>query len=395
VSLRVAAARINFVSTMNTASPLRRRKYGLALVALLLGALACSAPRSGESVAGGPSVDEETMASLLAEGRELASRALRVTAAGITKDLPPSLVRSALRVSEGPDGLELVLGRRRTMRGLRSLFPAQTAPVDASFVVRDGGAAVVPGRPGTKCCGSTAPEVVLEALRDGVHTVRLPLVRTRPGFTTADARALGIEAEVGRPDEFGPTTWHVCCEDRVSNIHRIADIVRGHVVMPGETLSVNALVGPRTVEKGFVPAGVIYDGVFTTDVGGGVSQFATTLFNAAFFAGLDFEEYQSHSIYIDRYPYGREATISYPSPDLAIRNTTPYGVLIWPTYTETSLTVHLYSTPYVDVRAGEVEIRDEGNCARVLTPRIRTYRDGRVVEDFVGALYRAAEGASC
>ena len=51
-------------------------------------------------------------------------------------------------------------------------------------------------------------------------------------------------------------------------------------------------------------------------VGGGISQFATTLFNAAFFAGLDIPEYQSHSIYITRYPYGREATLSYPAPDL-------------------------------------------------------------------------------
>src|SRR5690606_41819913 len=59
-------------------------------------------------------------------------------------------------------------------------------------------------------------------------------------------------------------------------------------------------------------------------VGGGVSQFATTLFNAAFFAGFDFLDYQSHSIYFSRYPYGREATISWPAPDLKIQNTTDY-----------------------------------------------------------------------
>ena len=80
----------------------------------------------------------------------------------------------------------------------------------------------------------------------------------------------------------------------------------------------------------------IENGVLVDTVGGGISQFATTTFNAAFFGGLDLVEYQSHSIYISRYPYGREATLSFPKPDLVIGNNTPYGVLIWPTYTGTS-----------------------------------------------------------
>ena len=50
----------------------------------------------------------------------------------------------------------------------------------------------------------------------------------------------------------------------------------------------------------------------STEIGGGVSQFATTMFNAAFFAGLDIDEYQAHSEYFDRYPCGREATMGYP-----------------------------------------------------------------------------------
>ena len=51
-----------------------------------------------------------------------------------------------------------------------------------------------------------------------------------------------------------------------------------------------------------------------------MSQFATTIFNAAFFAGLDFVEYQSHSLQFSRYPAGREATISWPEPDLVFEN---------------------------------------------------------------------------
>src|SRR5690606_17376740 len=210
-----------------------------------------------------------------------------------------------------------------------------------------------------------------------------------PTFTAAEAAKLGIVEEVGRPDEFGPTTMHACCESRVQNIHRIADPIRGVVIKPGETVSVNDHVGRRTRAKGFTDGGAIVGGRFTTGVGGGISQFATTFFNAALFAGLDFGEYQSHSIYISRYPRGREATLSFPHPDLQIKNTTPYGVLIWPTYTDTSITVHLYSTKHFSsVTVGEPTPSAAGNCTRWTTPRHRVYLDGRTKDDTVFARYR-------
>jgi vancomycin resistance protein YoaR len=174
--------------------------------------------------------------------------------------------------------------------------------------------------------------------------------------------------------------------------------VRGVVVQPGGRFSVNEFVGRRTTENGFVTGGVIENGSFAESVGGGISQFATTLFNASFFGGLDFVEYQSHSIYISRYPYGREATLSFPKPDLIIENTTPHGVLIWPTYTGTSITVTLYSTDFAN---GEQTGQSEApvgvaGCKRVTTTRTRTYVDGREpVVDSVRATYRPAEGVQC
>ncbi|MGZ4727848.1 MAG: VanW family protein, partial [Acidimicrobiales bacterium] len=185
-------------------------------------------------------------------------------------------------------------------------------------------------------------------------------------------------------------------QERVVNIHRIADIVRGMVIPPGETWSLNGSVGQRTTAKGFVDAPVIYNGEHDSDIGGGVSQFATTTFNAAFFGGLDFEEYQSHSLYISRYPYGREATVSWKQPDLKIKNITPYGILIWPTYTGTSLTVTLYSSPWVTgEQTGQTE-RPQGPCTKVITQRTRTWaRDGHQEVDTVFATYRPSEGVNC
>ncbi len=192
------------------------------------------------------------------------------------------------------------------------------------------------------------------------------------------------------------TTSHKPNEPRVTNIHRIADLVRGRVIGPGQTFSVNNVVGRRTVDKGFVVDKVIEDGKFEEEVGGGISQFATTAFNAAFFAGLEFEEYQSHSIYITRYPYGREATLSYPRPDLKIRNPSPHGVLVWPTYTGTSITVTLYSTKWVEASQTGQATEPKPPCTRVRTQRTRRFlADGATKVDHVVALYRPGEGVNC
>ncbi len=260
------------------------------------------------------------------------------------------------------------------------------APGDITIV--DGAPVAEPGEPGTKCCTAEAPDQIFEAIETGAGAVRLELETVDRGDDYL--AELGIVELVG---EF--TTNHDCCQSRVTNIQRLGEIIRGQIVMPGDQFSVNEFVGPRTTEKGFVGGGVIYQGVFKSDIGGGISQFITTFFNAVFFAGLDYDTYQSHSIYISRYPRGREATISYPAPDFAIVNTSEYPVLIWSTWTDTSITVELYSTKHIEVtQTGQVD-EAAGACTRVTTFRERVYPDGEVVEDSVFALYQPSEGIGC
>jgi vancomycin resistance protein YoaR len=326
----------------------------------------------------------------------LAQRSLTVTIGGETKPLPAASIASWLRAVPQGDGLTIGIDDTAAVAGITALFgTAAKPPVDASFSVENGKPVIHPSQDGAGCCETGAPEKVLAALQANTPTLTLSVVTQPPALTTAAAQQLGIVEEVGQPDMFGPTTHHVCCQSRVTNIHLIADIVRGHVIMPGDTFSVNGFVGQRTAARGFVDAPVIYDATDSHDIGGGVSQFATTMFNASFFAGLDLVSYQSHSLYISRYPRGREATISWPAPDLKIKNSTPYGVLIWPTYDDTTLTVHLYSTHYVDVAAGGTSDAKAGVCTRVTTPRTRTYVDGRVDNDSVSALYQPADGVHC
>jgi len=217
-------------------------------------------------------------------------------------------------------------------------------PRDASFDVSSGRPVVVPARSGRTVVKKDLAEAVRPVLaRTTRRTAALPLRTQEPELTTAKARGLGVEEVIGRF-----TTEHPCCAPRVTNIHTIADLVDGEVVLPGQTYSLNGDVGARDTARGFVAAPQILDGQFVPAVGGGVSQFATTLYNAAFFAGMQDVEHQPHSYYITRYPEGREATVSTPAPDLKWRNDSPDGVLVTTSYSDTSITVTLWGTKRYD-----------------------------------------------
>jgi len=336
----------------------------------------------------------DAAAERLAERAEAVSSApLDVQAGDVSASVPIDTLRKWLRAVPTRDGLALAVDPESSTEDLADLLPeAGTDPIDARFEIRGGVPIVIRGRTGTACCAETAAPLVLEAIVNRrSDPVALPLKSIDPELTSEKARGLGIEQPVG---EF--TTNYRAGEARVGNIHRIADLLRGVVVQPGKTFSVNEFVGRRTRENGFVPAGVIYEGEFTEDVGGGISQFATTMFNALFFSGLEFEEYQSHSIYISRYPYGREATLSYPKPDLVFRNDSPYGVLVWTGYTDDSITVTLWSTEHLEAVQSGQRAQPVGPCTRVTTERtITNLENGEREVDRVFALYRPGEGVNC
>jgi VanW like protein len=82
------------------------------------------------------------------------------------------------------------------------------------------------------------------------------------------------------------TTYFESGQPRVINIRRAARLLDRQVILPGQVFSMNAALGRRTRARGFVPAPMISGGVLVDSVGGGISQVATSLYNAAFFAGL-------------------------------------------------------------------------------------------------------------
>lgn len=222
-------------------------------------------------------------------------------------------------------------------------------------------------------------EALVDAALAGEATVA---VQGRP-VTSTDEHDLGVVAPVSTW-----TTFYEPGQGRVTNIHRIAEIVDGTLVPPGGNYELNHAVGERTTAGGFVPAGAILEGEFITDVGGGVSQFATTFFNAMWFSGIDIITHTPHSFWFDRYPAAREATIDYPGVDLELNNNTPYWILIDTAVTDDSVTVTFWSTPHFEVSTTMGERQPTADGFRMQVSRRSVAPDGAVDDDQFTVDYR-------
>lgn len=235
----------------------------------------------------------------------------------------------ALAVELDPGGLRAALLPRLR----RFERPAR----DAGFAVEGTRVRLVPALPGRTLDARRIAASLVTNLDSVVHRARFR--SSQPALTTAAARKLRITELVS---EF--TTSYSCCQPRVTNIKRAAALLDGTIIRPGEEFSLNEALGERTEEKGFVSAPQIYDGRLEDAVGGGISQVATTLYNAAFFAGVDLVAHRAHQFYISRYPMGREATVSWGGPELIFRNDWPAAILMKLDAGDTGITVRFYST---------------------------------------------------
>jgi vancomycin resistance protein YoaR len=272
--------------------------------------------------------------------------------------------------------------RREPLRDyVAALGPSlETEPVDAELLidVETDEIAIVPSVPAKEPDPTQLGPAIWGAIESGSRSGILPYREGREAeFSTAEAEALGIRGLIG---EF--TTFHACCQNRVVNIQLIADAVDGTIVLPGEEFNLNEIVGKRTSEKGYLCAGAIVAGelveVGEVCIGGGSSQFTTTMYNAAFFAGLEDVYHTPHSIWFSRYPEGREATLGWQDPNLIFRNNTEHAIVVRTSHTATSITAKIYGdNGGLIVEAG---LSDRYNYTGIRGPIIRRNPDLNVTD---------------
>jgi vancomycin resistance protein YoaR len=310
-----------------------------------------------------------------------------------TATLPVAALASL--VTTNPDGGRLMV--ELDPGGLRAaLLPRlgrfERAAADARFVTDGGSVRLVRASPGKKLDVGRIGASLVGNLAARAHRARFTV--SEPTLTTEAAQKLRITELVS---EF--TTYYPCCAPRVTNIKRAAELLDGTIILPGKEFSLNEALGKRTEKKGFVSAPQIFNGKFEDAVGGGISQVATTLFNAAFFSGIKLVEHQAHQFYISRYPMGREATVSWGGPELIFKNDWPAAILMKIEATDSGITVRFFSTrlgrrvttttgePYLLTTPGTVEVSNPALPAGTRKV-VQEAGDGGFTIDFTRKVFR-------
>ena len=152
----------------------------------------------------------------------------------------------------------------------------------------------------------------------------IPLKITVPEKTIKD---LGEEAF---PDQLATfsTIYDASNYNRSTNIELAAKKINGTVVMPGENFSFNTVVGKRTIEAGYKEGTAYIGGKVVPDVGGGVCQVSSTLYNTALLANLEIVERSNHMFLTGYVAASRDATVYYGSLDFIFKNTRSYPIKI-------------------------------------------------------------------
>lgn len=238
---------------------------------------------------------------------------------------------------------------------------------DASFAADgEGDVSVVPSVPGVELDREgTANALLAAATSRQRRLAQVSVRRGQPSLTTERARSLGITRVLATY-----TTAYAGTADRIHNLQLGVSLLDGALVAPGATFSFNERVGERTEERGFRAAPVIMNGEYEDGIGGGVSQVATTVFNAAWEAGLKISARAAHALYIGRYPLGRDATVNYPDLDLKVVNDTERWIVIRAFAHGDGISVGLWGAP-----TGRRVVSEPGELRETAAAPVRTVLD--------------------
>jgi vancomycin resistance protein YoaR len=305
-------------------------------------------------------VTDDDVAQAVADFAEPAMSApVTVVAGDHDLEITPGMLSEALSVVTSDDGvLTPELDGEALSEAASDVLSEVGRPGrDATIEIQNDTPVIIPEESGVGVVPEDLAAAVLPALTESGadRSASVEFEEIQPEFTAADAEALGVTEVISEfKTYFQPTAY------RNTNIGTAAGKINNTLLLPGDTFSLNGLVGERTAANGFARGAIISGGQLIEDYGGGVSQVATTTYHTAFKAGLEDVEHRPHTIYYGHYPVGAEATVSWGNFDMAFKNDTPYGVLVQTIFTPSipdrgSLEVKLWSTKYFEVETSTSE----------------------------------------
>ena len=290
-------------------------------------------------------VEADAAQARLTATREMLEQALSapvtVQLGDSTFRVSPERLAPMLRVRGGGRG-GLALSGPEAKAFFRELAAAvKITALDARFeIAEDNSVEIVPHSVGRKLDVASSEAALLAALGGDDRVATLAIKKVEPGLTSERAESFGIVDAVGTY-----TTGYGGEAGRRANVRLVSRLVDDHLIAPGELFSFNDTTGERNAQKGFVEAPVIINGEVETALGGGVCQVSTTVYNAAYEAGLGIEKRVNHALYLDYYPTGRDATVDFPNIDMQFRNDTENWLLLRVDVGDDEVNVTLYGTP--------------------------------------------------
>ncbi|KZM36329.1 VanW family protein [Oerskovia enterophila] len=342
-----------------------------------------------------PAITQAETDAALAQATTLVSAPVTVEVGGQRAELSPAVLAEAAAFNAADGSLQLTFDGATLLEavvdGTDNLL---NEAADAKFVFVNGAPVIEGGAPGTTIDPAALSAAVATAGAGTERTATVELVESDPAQSVAALEALGVKEKIS---EFSTPLTNDA--QRTENLRVGASKVNGTLVLPGATFSLTETLSPITKAGGYFSAGIVQDGKHVDGIGGGLSQMATTTYNAGFFAGLDDVEHRQHSYWFTRYPAGREATIFVGSIDMKFKNDTPYGVLMQSWVAGGELHVAIWSTKYYEVQTSEGEKRNvvqpstvthsgadcvpqpKGNPGFTITTPRKVLLDGKVVKD--------------
>ena len=199
------------------------------------------------------------------------------------------------------------------------------------------------GTPGREVNGDKLKEDMLAALenRDFDAEISAELLQTEPEITAAQAKE-----QYRTISTFTTTT--TANSKRNTNIRLSCEALNGAIVQPGQELSFNDTVGERTETKGYQGAAAYNNGEVVQEIGGGVCQTSTTLYNAVVRAGLKITVRRSHTFEPSYITPGQDATVSWGGPDFKFLNNSSTAIGIRAHYANQKVTVSVYGIPILE-----------------------------------------------
>jgi vancomycin resistance protein YoaR len=325
-----------------------------------------------------PTVTAPMLATAAAQARTVVSKPVVLTLGPTRYRIPRWRLATLLELPSGGATKLRIGGQGADAYFERLQKVVNTRARDAQFVVTSGGITIRPSVDARVLdVPKTANTMFAASLRPLSRTAPIAVATQAPERTTQDAQAMGITGIVG-----SYTTSYGGVPNRIHNVQVVAHLIDNALIPPGKEFSFNGTTGERNAAKGLLEAPVIINGELENGLGGGTCQVSTTVFNAAYEAGLPITARTNHALYISHYPQGRDATVNYPDIDLKFVNDTDHWLLLRTFVSSSTLTVNLYGTPqHRRVVSETASLRTTGPVPTVIVKDPTLLKGEKIVEE--------------